>query len=83
MLVQVYTSDDVLHLYEITDVRPVVEFAEALVEPIAATTEQLWLQTSIGGPGTPEKMQVIAMPLSTSPADPAQAHPTPKPLACG
>jgi hypothetical protein len=83
MLVQVFSSDDVLHLYEITEVRPVVEFDEALVEPLAATTDQLWLQTSIGPKGTAEKMQVIAKPLSTSPADPAEAHPEPKPVACG
>jgi len=83
MLVQVYTSDDRLHLYEIVEVRPVVPFETALTEPLAATTDQLWLQTSIGPKGTPEKMQVIAMPLSTSPADPAAAHPVPKPVACG
>jgi hypothetical protein len=83
MLVQVYTSDDRLHLYEVVEVRPVVPFESALTEPLAATTDQLWLQTSIGPKGTPEKMQVIAMPLSTSPADPAAAHPQPKPVACG
>ncbi len=83
MLVQVYTSDDVLHLYEIVEVRPLVAFDEALKEPLAATTEQLWLQTSIGPKGTSEKMQVIAKPLSTSPADPAAARPEPKPVACG
>jgi hypothetical protein len=83
MLVQVYTDDDVLHLYEITEVRPQVAFATALDEPFAATTEQLWLQTSIGPKGTLDKLQVIAMPLSSSPADPAVAQPTPRPVACG
>jgi len=83
MLVQVYTSDDQLHLYEIVEVRPVVSFESALTEPLAATTEQLWLQTSIGPKGTPEKMQAIAMPLSTSPADPAEAHPKARPVTCG
>jgi hypothetical protein len=82
MLVEVYTSDDQLHLYEITEVRPEVAFSTALDEPFAATTDQLWLQTSIGPKGTAEKMQVIAQPLSTSPADPAEAHPEPKPVAC-
>jgi sortase (surface protein transpeptidase) len=83
MLVQVYTSDDRLHLYEITEVRPVVPFATALDDALAATTDQLWLQTSIGPAGTKPKMQVVAMPLTTGPADHAAAHPVPKPVACG
>jgi hypothetical protein len=83
MLVQVFTADDRLHLYEITEVRPVVPFETALDEPFAATTDQLWLQTSIGPAGTKPKMQVVAEPLSVGPADPAEAHPTPKPVSCG
>jgi hypothetical protein len=83
MLVQVYTADDRVHLYEITEVLPVVPFDEALVRPFAATTDQLWLQTSIGPKGTKPKLQVVAMPVSVSAADPADAHPTPKPVVCG
>jgi hypothetical protein len=83
MLVQVYTADDRLHLYEVTEVRPVVPFETALDEPFAATADQLWLQTSIGPAGTKPKMQVIAEPLSVGPADPSEARPSPKPRACG
>jgi hypothetical protein len=83
MLVQVYTADDRLHLYEITEVRPVVPFETALDEPFAATADQLWLQTSIGPAGTKPKMQVIAEPLSVGPADPSETRPSPKPRACG
>lgn len=83
MLVQVYTADDRLHLYEIREVRPVVPFETALDEPFAATADQLWLQTSIGPAGTKPKLQVIAEPLSAGPADPAEAHPTARPVACG
>jgi len=80
MLVQVYTSDDRLFLYEITQVR---RHQLTLADPMAATDSQLWLQTSEGPKGTPEKLQVVARPLSDGPADPAQAHPTPKPIVCG
>jgi hypothetical protein len=80
MLVQVYTSDDQLFLYEIVEVR---RHQTTLDDAFAATTEQLWLQTSEGPRGTPGKTQVIAHPLSSGPADPAAAHPVPKPIVCG
>lgn len=79
-LVQVYTSDDQLFLYEITKVLPHQLNLDAA---IAATTEQLWLQTSEGPHGTKPKLQLVAMPLSSGPADPADAHPTPHPVVCG
>lgn len=80
MMVQVYTSDDMLFLYEITKVK---RHQLALDEAADATTEQLWLQTSEGPRGTPGKTQVVAVPLSSGPADPADAHPKPKPVVCG
>ena len=79
MLVEVYTSDDRLFLYEITDVR---RHQLTLDDAAAATDSELWLQTSEGPKGTPQKLQVIARPLSSGPADPAQAHPEPKPVVC-
>ncbi|HSG85549.1 MAG TPA: sortase [Candidatus Limnocylindrales bacterium] len=79
MLVQVYSSDDRLHLYEITEVRPT---QTSLDDAIRATSEELWLQTSEGPRGTVGKLQVIAKPLSVGPADPAESHPVPKPVAC-
>ncbi len=80
MLVQVYTSDDQLYLYEIAKVLPHQLTLDAALN---ATTEQLWLQTSEGPKGTKPKLQVLALPLSSGPADPAEAHPTPHPVVCG
>jgi hypothetical protein len=79
MIVQVYTSDNKLYLYEVTNVYP---HQLSLARPLSATTEQLWLQTSEGPHGTPGKTQVLAMPLSVGDADPKDAHPTPHPLVC-
>jgi Sortase domain len=80
MIVQVYTSDNKLYLYEITNVYP---HQLTLDRALAATQEELWLQTSEGPHGTPGKTQMLAMPLSVGDADPADAHPTPHPVVCG
>ncbi len=80
MLVQVYTSDNMEFLYEVTAVRRHITDLDAA---FATTDESLWLQTSEGPRGTIQKVQVIAKPLSSGPADPAAAHPTPHPLTCG
>ncbi len=78
-VVEVWTSDDQLFLYEIVEVR---RGQTDLEDAIAADTEELWLQTSEGPRGTPGKTQVIAKPLSSGPADPADAHPKAEPRAC-
>ncbi len=80
MVVEVWTSDDYRFLYEVVDVR---RDQRDLDDALAADSEELWLQTSEGPKGTPGKTQVIAMPLSVAAADPADAHPKPKPVACG
>jgi hypothetical protein len=80
MLVQVYTSDDQVFLYEISKVLPHQLDLDAALN---ATTEQLWLQTSEGPKGTKPKLQILALPLSSGPADPGAAHPTPHPVVCG
>lgn len=80
MIVNVYTSDDQLYLYEINEVR---QHQLNLNDAIDAQTEELWLQTSEGPRGTPGKTQVIAHLLSTQPVDHAAAHPKPKPVVCG
>jgi hypothetical protein len=81
MLVQVYTSDDQLHVYEISEV---LRHQTTLERPIAAETEELWLQTSEGPRGTVPKLQVVATPLTSGPVDdPAEAHPSPRPVTCG
>ena len=80
MVVQVYTSDDLLYEYAVTEVRL---HQLTLDDAINATKEQLWLQTSEGPKGTPGKTQLLALPLITLPADHKAAHPTPHPVNCG
>jgi hypothetical protein len=80
MIVQVYTSDNRLHLYEIREVRL---HQTSLDDAIEATEEQLWLQTSEGPKGTRGKTQLIAFPISVGDADPKDAHPKARPVACG
>lgn len=72
MLVQVYTSDDQLYLYEVVKVRRRVTTLDAA---LAEKDETLWLQTSEGPRGTIEKVQLIAIPLSHGPASHRDAHP--------
>ena len=84
MLVQVYTSDDQLFLYEITRV---MRNQDSLDFAFAATREQLILQTSEGPRAgvagyTGRVMMVVARPLSAGPADPKAANPVAKPLVC-
>ena len=79
MLVQVYTSDDQLYLYEVSEVR---RHQTTLDSALAETRETLWLQTSEGPRGTIEKTQVIALPLEHGPADHGAAHPKADPVFC-
>ena len=79
MLVQVYTNDDLMFVYEVTEVRL---HQLNLDDALAATTEQLWLQTSEGPKGTPGKTQLLAMLLSTQAVDHASANPKPHPVNC-
>jgi hypothetical protein len=80
MIVEVWTSDNKLFLYEVVQVR---RHQLDLEDAIAATSEQLWLQTSEGPKGTPGKTQVIAAYLSQEDASPVSAHPKPRPVVCG
>lgn len=80
MLVEVYTSDDQRFLYEIVEVR---RHQTSLDAAFAVRDEQLWLQTSEGPRGTKEKLQVVARPIGSLPADHDEAHPSPKPVVCG
>ena len=79
LVVEVWTSDDQLFRYEIAAVR---RDQTTLDDASAATTEQLWMQTSQGPNSSFGYTQVIATPLDVSAADPADAHPDPKPRAC-
>ncbi len=80
MMVQVYTSDDRLYLYEIREYRLHVTDLDG---PLSATKEELWLQTSEGPKGTPGKTQLRAFLISVSDADPKESTPKPKPVKCG
>jgi hypothetical protein len=80
MVVQVYTSDLKLHLYEIREYRLHVTNLDG---PLSATREELWLQTSEGPKGTRGKTQLRAFPISVSDADPVDAMPKAKPVKCG
>jgi sortase family protein len=82
MIVEVYTSDNQRLTYYISEVRRHVPKTNGFADPLARTSETLWLQTSEGPKGTPTVLQVVALPLSSGPADPAAAHPKAHPLVC-
>lgn len=83
MSVEVYTADDQLHVYEITDViRGVPPTYSALDRPLGAKTDELWLQTSEGPKENSTKLQVLAMPVGVLAASYADAHPTGKGNVC-
>lgn len=79
MTVEVYTSDDWLFLYTITEVR---RHALDLNDAINARTERLWMQTSEGPKGTVPKLQVVADFLSAERTTPKAAHPDARPRIC-
>jgi hypothetical protein len=79
MTVQIYTSDNWLFLYTITDVR---RHTLNLDDAVNTTTERLWLQTSEGTHGHVPKLQVVADFLSAEKTDPASAHPAAHPRIC-
>jgi hypothetical protein len=80
-LVEVYTTDSQLHLYEIFRVkRHATDLSIAFnVEP---GEQRLVLQTSEGPEGVIPKLQVAARPIGVVPADPAEAMPEARPRAC-
>ena len=79
MTVEVYTSDNWLFLYTISEIR---RHTRDMNDAIAATTERLWLQTSEGTRGHVPKLQVVADFLSAEPTDPKAAHPNAHPKIC-
>ena len=75
MWAEVYTDDDQRHIYEITQVRRHVSGSASLDEPLAAKTDELWLQTSEGPYESSTKLQVVAQPIGVLAATQADAHP--------
>ncbi|HEV8696665.1 MAG TPA: hypothetical protein VGQ89_03150 [Candidatus Limnocylindrales bacterium] len=87
-IVEVWTSDDMVFRYEIVEVVRHVPYDEGLDRPAAATTEELWLQTSEGPrrpPGQPPgpKTQVLATLVSAKPTGHVASHPKARPVVCG
>ena len=80
-LVEVYTADAMLHLYEIDRVKR--HATDLSLTETPPGVHQLVLQTSEGPSGTVPKLQVAARVLSVVPADPAEALPSPAPRVCG
>ncbi len=82
LLVQLYSDDDRLYSYVITDVkRHATDFI--LASSVGPEEQRLILQTSEGPAGTVPKLQVAATLLSVAPAAHAEAHPAAHPRACG
>ena len=83
LVVDVWTSDDWLFQYRITEVRRDQDVQDGLADPAAATTEQLWLQTSQGPNRSFGYTQVLAEPIGSRPANHATANPRARPVVCG
>ena len=80
-LVQVYTSDARIHVYQVTRVkRHALDFS--VVDEAPPGTEQLVLQTSEGPAGTIPKLQVLAEPLDVMETTLDEATPRAKPRPC-
>jgi hypothetical protein len=78
-VVLVYTSDDYVFQYQISEVnRHVTDLNDAF----AVTQETLFLQTSEGPAGTVPKLQVVATFVSRDKASPQDAHPAAHPRIC-
>jgi hypothetical protein len=77
--VEVYTSDDRLFTYDVTEVRRHVVSLEFAYR---ATAEQLILQTSEGPRGTPGKTMLIAAPRDEQRASRTDATPDAHPVSC-
>lgn len=77
-IVKVWTSDNRLHTYQITRV-----LRHTYVFPnYNPDVEQLYLQTSEGPHGTPNKLVITAKRVSVTMDSYAAAHPTPRPKVC-
>jgi Sortase domain len=80
MSVEVYTSDNRLFTYQVSEVRRDVQ---SLDFAFRATAEQLVLQTSEGPHGTIGKTLLIAIPRGEQAASARDAQPAAHPVACG
>jgi hypothetical protein len=79
-LVEVYTSDNTVHMYEITVVKR--HATDLSITRVPPGVHQLVIQTSEGWSGHIQKLQVAARPLTVLPASPGEANPVPHPRVC-
>lgn len=79
-LVEVYTTENELHLYEISRVKR--HATDLSITNVGPGEHILVLQTSEGPTGTIPKLQVAARPLSVVPASRSDANPRPRPRVC-
>ena len=80
-LVQVYTSDGHVYLYQVYQVkRHATDFS--LADDLPEDEQRLILQTSEGPKGTIPKLQIAAQLLNVAQASLAEANPTPHPRDC-
>ncbi|MDQ3553139.1 MAG: sortase [Chloroflexota bacterium] len=80
-LVEVYTADDRLYVYEIFQVkRHALDFSLALSVP--SGEQRVVLQTSEGPRGTVPKLQVAARLISELPATREESRPSARPVPC-
>jgi hypothetical protein len=83
MLVQLYTSDGRLYLYEIDAVRRhVIRNGFVAHPPVEGQLQDLILQTSEGDRHSATKLQVHARYLYSQDVDPAEANPPAHPVTC-
>ncbi len=83
MYVEVYTDDNQNHVYEISEVIRHGPYNSSLFDrALAATTDQLWLQTSEDSSASGTKLEVVAEPVGVLAASQADAHPTGKGRVC-
>ena len=84
MLVLVYTSDDMVFLYEVSEVHRHQDTLDAV---FGSEGENVFLQTSEGPrqgvPGYTGMVVIVeAVPMGSQPADPKDANPKPRPVVC-
>jgi hypothetical protein len=81
VLVQVYTSDSVLYLYEI-DLVARHQLDNSVATLPKGVSQQLVLTTSEGDRFHKPKLMIRARFLYSQPADPVEANPVPHPVIC-
>lgn len=78
--VRVWTSSNIVSTYRITRVR---RHVTSLAGVFDIGPEQLWIQTSEGPRGTVAKLILVAKRIGYAASSYEDAHPTPRPIACG